>query len=355
MGCAGWAAGAVPDAMAAGGAVAAEGATAALPNGLAHEVLGYLPYWMLNSSAIATIDFDRLSTIAYFSVGANPDGTLLKTTGTTPSTGWAGWTSDSMTQVTNLAHARGVRVVLTVTFMSWNGDYTRLAQLLNDPARRAALAAEISSAVKSRNADGVNVDFEPVPASLRDQFTAFVRELKARLVADGAGSYLTVATMAYAATSSSLGYDVVALSAPGAADALMVMGYDFHWSGSMRAGAVAPLRSPYIADVTDALLPMVYPSHYPRGSWGFPRPNAEPYAIVHRAVSDGVERSRDIPGAAAIIPWLQAFTLGDPPYGAAEIRAQIQGTYDAGVDEWILWSPSVRYPRDAFEPAIAIP
>jgi hypothetical protein len=103
------------------------------------------------------------------------------------------------------------------------------------------------------------------------------------------------------------------------------------------------------ADVTDALLPMVYPSHYPRGSWGFDRPNAEPYAIVHRAVSDGVERSRDIPNAAAIIPWLQAFTLGDPPYGADEIRAQIQASYDAGVHEWVLWSPSVRYPREAFE------
>jgi hypothetical protein len=32
-----------------------------------------------------------------------------------------------------------------------------------------------------------------------------------------------------------------------------------------------------VSPVTDVLLPMVYPSHYPRGSYGVARPNAEPY------------------------------------------------------------------------------
>jgi hypothetical protein len=103
-----------------------------------------------------------------------------------------------------------------------------------------------------------------------------------------------------------------------------------------------------LSDVTDVLLPMVYPSHYPRGTWGYPVPNAEPYAIVRRAMDGAVARSAAIENAAAIRPWLQAFTLGDPPYGPAEIRAQMEAVYDAGLTEWILWSPGVRYPRAAF-------
>jgi hypothetical protein len=106
-----------------------------------------------------------------------------------------------------------------------------------------------------------------------------------------------------------------------------------------------------LSDVTDVLLPMVYPSHYPRGTWGHEVPNAEPYAIVRRAMDDAVARSASIENAASIRPWLQAFTLGDPPYGPAEIRAQMDAVYDAGLTEWILWSPGVRYPREAFLPA----
>ena len=105
-----------------------------------------------------------------------------------------------------------------------------------------------------------------------------------------------------------------------------------------------------MADVTDVLLPMVYPSHYPRGTWGFPVPNAEPYLIVKRALGHAVTRSEAMPGSATIRPWLQAFNLGQPPYGPEEVRAQIQAVYDVGLTEWILWNPSSRYDRDALLP-----
>jgi hypothetical protein len=99
-----------------------------------------------------------------------------------------------------------------------------------------------------------------------------------------------------------------------------------------------------IVDVVDAVLPMVYPSHYAPGSFGFARPNAHPYEVVRRAVESGVARSREVEGAGRLIPWLQAFTLGAPPYGAAEVLEQIRGARDAGVHEWILWNPGARYP-----------
>lgn len=103
-------------------------------------------------------------------------------------------------------------------------------------------------------------------------------------------------------------------------------------------------------DQVDAALPMVYPSHYWEGSYGYARPNARPYEILRESMEDAVRRSAAVEGAGRVIPWLQDFTLGAPRYGAPEVRAQIQGAYDAGVFEWILWNPGSRYTVEALEP-----
>ena len=103
-------------------------------------------------------------------------------------------------------------------------------------------------------------------------------------------------------------------------------------------------------DAVDVALPMVYPSHYWEGSFGLDDPNARPYEVVRRAVSDALARSARVEGAGTTRPWLQDFSLGAPVYGGAEVRAQIQATYDAGVDEWILWNPGSRYTVSALEP-----
>ena len=105
-------------------------------------------------------------------------------------------------------------------------------------------------------------------------------------------------------------------------------------------------------DVVDVALPMVYPSHYWRGSFGYEEPNSYPYEIVREALQDAVERSAELEHAGATRPWLQDFTLGLPRYEAPEVRAQIQATYDAGIEEWVLWNPGSRYTEAALEPAM---
>jgi hypothetical protein len=106
-----------------------------------------------------------------------------------------------------------------------------------------------------------------------------------------------------------------------------------------------------LSAVTDVMLPMVYPSHYPRGAFGIARPNADPYGIIYAAISKAHERDvkRGITGEH-VRPWIQAFTLGAPAYGAREIRLQKQAIYDAGYDGWILWHPGTRY--GVFEAAL---
>jgi hypothetical protein len=105
-----------------------------------------------------------------------------------------------------------------------------------------------------------------------------------------------------------------------------------------------------LIDEVDVALPMVYPSHYWKGSFGYTTPNAFPYEVVRRALRDALRRAAAVPGAGATRPWLQDFTLGQPRYGAPEVRAQIQAAYDAGIQEWILWNPGSRYTEGALEP-----
>lgn len=106
-----------------------------------------------------------------------------------------------------------------------------------------------------------------------------------------------------------------------------------------------------LADVTDVLLPMVYPSHYARGSYGIAHPNANPYEIIKTALEYGVKRSAGIENAATIRPWLQDFTLGQPRYGPAHVRAQIDAVYAAGLEEWVLWHPGSNYTVEALADA----
>ena len=257
-----------PGMAAASGPAGLSAATAALPNGMRKQVLGFLPYWLLDASSLQWMQYQLVTTIAYFGVAARVDGTLATSSGGSPTSGWSGWNSSAMTGVINAAHARGVRVVLTVTMMAWDGG-TDQATLLASASARSALADAIVATVRDRAADGVNLDFEPVATPQRDQYTSFVRQLKAALVAAGIGSYLTVDTTGGAATWAS-GYDIGGLVAPGAADAVFVMGYDYSWSGSARAGAVAPMDSPYILDVNQSVDDYLALAPAAKVIWGVP-------------------------------------------------------------------------------------
>jgi hypothetical protein len=104
-------------------------------------------------------------------------------------------------------------------------------------------------------------------------------------------------------------------------------------------------------DVADVVLPMVYPSHYYAGAYGYQRPNHHPYQIVRNALRDA--QARTPPDAVTEIrPFLQAFTLGrrKPRYTPHEIREQIRAAEELGIESWVLWNPRSVYQRDALRP-----
>lgn len=95
-----------------------------------------------------------------------------------------------------------------------------------------------------------------------------------------------------------------------------------------------------IATAVDYISPMVYPSHYPRGSFGYKDPDSYPYEVVLKAFQDGNIRIRG--SQAKFRPWLQDFDLGHH-YGAEQLQAQIKALQANGINDWLFWNPSNRY------------
>jgi len=223
---------------------------------LRRQVMGFLPYWEVND---AVLDYNLLSTIAYFSVGADKNGNLLKLDSDgSPTTGWGGWTSSKMTSIINAAHTKGTRVVLTISVMAWSTGQAQLqGALLGNPTARLNLARQAAAAVRARGADGVNLDFEPIATGFDDEYTAFVRTLRSELNKQAPGYQLTFDTTGFVGN-----YPIQAATAPGGADAIFIMGYDYRGSGSSYVGSIDPASGPAydLQDTIDAYASKVSPS-----------------------------------------------------------------------------------------------
>jgi len=126
-----------------------------------------------------------------------------------------------------------------------------------------------------------------------------------------------------------------------------IFGLTATYAGDMGIGQV---WEDFLA-VADVMLPMVYPSHYYAGAYGYRRPNHHPYQIVRNALRDAQARTPQGSGPE-IRPYLQAFTLGrrKPRYTPHEIREQIRAAEELGIRSWVLWTPRSVYQRDALRP-----
>jgi hypothetical protein len=134
-------------------------------------------------------------------------------------------------------------------------------------------------------------------------------------------------------------------------------------------GQVQERAAPYF----DFVAPMVYPSHYPKTFLGLGNPNDHPYRVVNYAMQTGVNRmtssttivegflherigtstpaiyKKPVYTADKFRTWIQDFDYGGD-YDAADVRAQIQASEDAGVKSYMIWAPSNIYTRAALGP-----
>lgn len=146
-----------------------------------------------------------------------------------------------------------------------------------------------------------------------------------------------------------------------------LFGYTTVLTNDLGIGQVQERAMPYF----DFIAPMVYPSHYNKGFAGLANPNSDPYTVVYTSMAEAARRAAATTTTLAAFvherigtttpavyekpahdiqklrPWLQDFDYGGT-YDVAEVRAQIQATYDAGLTSWMMWDPANRYTTDAY-------
>lgn len=174
-------------------------------------VYGYQAYWNADLNAVP---WDDLTHLALFNAAAEPDGSLTST---------GPW--DDAASAVAMGAPYGVRVHLCVT----NFTGSELSTLLSSSTARGALVANLKTWVDNTGVHGVNIDFEGLPASERQNMVTFVGELEAAGVGD--------IVLATPAVDWSDAWDYGALTDK--AD-LFIMGYGYHWSGG-NPGPIDPL------------------------------------------------------------------------------------------------------------------
>jgi spore germination protein YaaH len=199
-----------------------------VPSLLSHEVYGYLPYWRLNSGTAGQLEYDLLSTIAFFGLGIKATGDIdMAWTGT------QAYLSSNAAAVTNAAHAKGVRVVPTFQLFD-SGTLPKMTAFLNSASAQDRFIGQALNLMERRSADGANFDFEPMPETMTARYLAFLTKFRAAMDTRFPGATLVNATSAGAPGALITGLVPIV-------DQQFVMTYNYRWTGSTVTGAIAPL------------------------------------------------------------------------------------------------------------------
>ena len=256
-----------------------------------HEVFGFAPYWTLNQSA--GFNVTQLSTIAYFSIDVNSNGTLNES-----GPGWNGYESQELSNLITRAHAVGDRVVLTVTCF----DQSALDQLTSSTSAPSTLATALVAAVQAKNLDGVNLDFEGSGSADQSGLTRLVTEVSTAIHGVDPHYQVTMDTYASSAGDTSGFYNIPAL-AP-SVDGFFVMEYQLNLQSD--GSAVSPLTSTMFSDrlTVDQYLAVVPASKVLLGL---------PYFGIDWPTTDGTLTAQAT-GPATQLSYGQLMSSGHPQY-----------------------------------------
>ncbi len=201
----------------------------------ARENFAFAPYWTLAQAP--TFAITGLSTLAYFSIDVNGNGTLDEN-----GPGWNGFQSQDLAVLINRAHVAGERVVLTVT----DFGQSSLDALTSSPTAAGTLSGTLIPLLQSKSLDGVNFDFEGTGSGDQTGLTNLITSVSGSLRAADPHWQITVDTYASSAGDAGGFYNIAAL-AP-AVDAFFVMDYELNLAGT--ASSASPLTSSMFSSQT---------------------------------------------------------------------------------------------------------
>src|SRR6202521_5887754 len=196
------------------------------------EIFGFVNAGNLGSPTVGypSWDFSLLTTVAFFGLHVNSgDGHLVST-----DQAWNVYHSSTMTNFVNAAHARGVRVIVSINLhdFSTNPNNQVCTGLIAANAQQTVQWA--ISQMQWAGIDGINVNYEGTITTCangltnRAQLTAFVSNLRAAMPI---GSYLSIDTFSGSAEDNQEFFDVTGL-APNV-DSMFVMAYDMDFENSL--------------------------------------------------------------------------------------------------------------------------
>ena len=185
---------------------------------LSHEIIGYLPYWEYQD--YPEFDYSLISQINYFSAELSQFGDIVN------SNNWENL------YFIEFAQSRGVKVKLCASLF----DSSSLSILLSNYFYRQNAINNLLFLILEAGADGIDIDFENVPVSQKENLVLFMEELSTTF-----HLYMEdpIITMAVPAIDWSNAWDIEGLY--DIVDGLFIMGYNYFYSGSQSAGPISPL------------------------------------------------------------------------------------------------------------------
>lgn len=214
-----------------------------------HEVIGFLPYWLIGN---ADKDYTKyITTLTYFGLTVSEDGSIRKLVNETEEEpGWTTLRTGKADKLLDAMKKTGGKTSLLV----FSADEETIARLMDDPEQHAdTMMDEIIPIMKNRKFDDLNLDIESFQlASSESQlkFIQFTKRVKERLDEEKAGTL-------------SIDVSPSALIKPYLADPyrieryvdqIILMSYDYHYSGSSATGPVAPVGGAGVNEEIDSTI-----------------------------------------------------------------------------------------------------
>jgi len=122
-----------------------------------------------------------------------------------------------------------------------------------------------------------------------------------------------------------------------------IFGYVF-LSDDINIGQNLAMMLPYF----DFVCPMVYPSHYYAGNFGFVNPAEHPYEVIQKTFEKQKKFLEEQGAVLKVRPWLQAFDMG-ATYDGRMVGLEKKATYDFGPQGWLLWNARNTYSKSILE------
>ncbi len=194
------------------------------------QVIGFYPYW--NLSKVNEVDLSNLTTIYYFALDLNSDGSWNKA-----DPGWSKMGSNNYILLRDLARKNGVRWGVTIVNLSADS----IARNINNPIRQQTIIDNTVTLMKDQGFQDLNIDLEYVGGDdegLKQSFTMFTQKLTNTVHQEIPGSTVSIDFISGHYKKPRI-YDFPKLGE--IVDQVIIMGYDFHRINSTKAGPVAPM------------------------------------------------------------------------------------------------------------------